>query len=246
MVKPETTEMIDRVVQDLATRSDLPVPPWEYFTPRDARENNVLGVYHRVRDTIYFNQNHLEEVEDNPSQVVRLVVHEYRHYWQDQTGFSRNANVRETDARRYEMEYLGELTGYPDKPTKTIPAKRCGWFLDNRIREKVPAEILTLGVIPKISTGRWIRYHLTEEVAEDYVYRMWKAFEAVKKEAGQKEATYYNFTRYIWVLKELQLVEVSRKEPSDFPNRDRSYYRVLPGGIEDPAWEDPQGALLPK
>jgi hypothetical protein len=245
MVRPETTEMIDRVVQDLASRATLPTPPWEYFVPRDGAEANILGAYHRVRDTIYLNQDYIEEVEDNPAQVIRLVVHEFRHYWQDQTKYSRNPNIRETDARRYETAYVGELVGYPDKPTNPIPARRCGWFLDHSIRENVPAEILTAGIVQKISTGRWIRYHLTREVDEDYVYQMWKAYEKLKEGAGQKSATYYNFTRYIWVLKQLQLVEVSRTEPSEFPNRDRTYYRVRPGGLEDPAWEDPQGAYLP-
>jgi len=247
MVKPETTEMIDRVVQDLASRSRLPPPPWEYFEPRDSREANILGAYHRIKDTIYLNQQYIEEVEDNPAQIVRLVVHEFRHYWQDQTRFARNPNTRETDARRYEQDYLGHLTGFPDKPTKAIPARRCGWFQDHLVREKVPAEILTFGIVPKISTARWIRYHLTKEVQEDYVWQMWKAYEELKKEAGQKSATYNNFKRYIWVLKELELVEMSRTEPSEGNLRtERHYYRVRPGGLEDPAWEDPQGALLPK
>lgn len=246
MVRPETTQMIDRVVRDLSSRATLPTPPWEYFLPQNPAEANILGAYNRLEDRIYFNQPYIEDMEDNAPQVLRLVVHEYRHYWQDRTRFSRNPEIRETDARRYEMEYLGELTGYPDRPTKTIPARRCGWFQDNQIREKVPQEILTFGIVPKISTGRWIRFHLTKEVAEDYVYRMWKAFEELKKKVGQKEATYYNFRRYIWTLKELQLVELSRTEPSRFQNRDRRYYRVMPGGLEDPAWEDPQGALFPK
>ena len=246
MVKPETTELIDRLFEQLSGLGSLPAPPWEYFVPRDGREANILGAYNRLQDRIYLNQTYIEEVEDNPGQIARLVSHEYRHYWQDQTKFSRNPQIRETDARRWEKEFLGEMVGFPDTPTKSIPARRCGWFQDQAIREAVPAEVLTVGVVPKISTSRWIRFHLTKEVDENYVWRMWKAFEALKKTAGQKDATYNNFKRYIWILKELELVELSRKEPSDFAGQDRHYYRLLPGGIEDPAWEDPQGALLPK
>lgn len=252
MVRPETTAMIGRVVDDLAHRYNLETPGWSYYTPTNAIERNILGAYRTDLDQIYFNQEYIEHVEDNPAQVVRLVVHEWRHYWQDLTGFHPDEpDIREGDARNYEWTYLDSIafdwlpvTRDLMDASKPIQARRCGWYADHLVLQDVPPEVMSTGVVRKISTSRWIRYHLTKEVEEDYVWRMWKAYEALKERAGQKGATYDNFRRYVWVLDELKLVEMVRAEPARFGVR--HYYQVVPAGLEDPAWDNPQAARLPK
>jgi hypothetical protein len=246
MVRPETTQMIDQILEDLSNRFSGDVaysPPWEYFTPSNPLEANVLGAYRLDLDQAYFNQTYLEEVEDNPAQVARLVVHEWRHFWQDQTGFSDNPQIRETDARQFENSYVERLAFPHDQlaASSAVPSRRCGCFLDHQTIQDVPTEVLSTGVVPRISLGRWIRFHLTKEVSEDYVYRMWKAYEELKASAGQKESTYDHFRRYIWILDELKLIRLTRTEKASGIGV-RHYYRALLPGLDDPAWDNPQAA----
>ena len=101
----------------------------------------------------------------------------------------------------------------------------------------------------EFGTGHFIRKHLMT-VKENYIYAIWKAFIAHLEDYGvdSVRSSYPSFNRYMWVLKQLGLVELTRHEAGKTPFR-RSYYRLVPGmdRIRDKAikekWDNPQYVL---
>jgi len=98
-----------------------------------------------------------------------------------------------------------------------------------------------------ISTGVWIRDHLSE-VGEDCVAAMYQAFKMDKKNKGVQCGSYQNFNQYIYWLRALKLIEVIRSEPSANPvlvGR-RRYYGIVPGTENSSAWRNPRRTLYPE
>ena len=87
--------------------------------------------------------------------------------------------------------------------------------------------------------GVWIRGHL-QDVGSDYVYRMYKRWRSLLEEAGLniKAGTYQQFRTYIYVLKQLGLVERVGGSPSSrgFP---KTYYALNPHKVNSPIWRNP-------
>lgn len=95
--------------------------------------------------------------------------------------------------------------------------------------------------------GLWIRGYL-KDVGEEYVYAMfkeWKAFCQTAEQLGAKikQGTYQSFRTYLSLLKKLGLVSSVFTEPSR--GFDRSYYRLVPERIDDPAWTRPFQTAYP-
>jgi len=93
--------------------------------------------------------------------------------------------------------------------------------------------------------GLWIRGHLLD-VHEDYVYNMWKRWEAFcgiayVLGAKIKAGTYQAFRTYFHLLKQLGLVRVYRRMPKEVGRRGRPVvlYELVPERINDPAWTRP-------
>ena len=86
--------------------------------------------------------------------------------------------------------------------------------------------------------GLWIRGHL-QDVGRDYVYGMYRRWRFFLEDAGLNinAGTYQAFRTYIYVLKELGLVQRAGVTPSrGFP---KSYYALNPDRIASPLWENP-------
>lgn len=87
-------------------------------------------------------------------------------------------------------------------------------------------------------TGEWIRSHLLK-VREDYVYSVWKQYREHVK-GRYKAPTYENFRRYVNLLKKLGLIIPIRVVVMDNrPNWSRTYYKVVAGKENNPAWRNP-------
>lgn len=97
----------------------------------------------------------------------------------------------------------------------------------------------------KIKTGIWIRDALIKK-GEAHIHELYiehkRDLRSINKD--YKTGEYQNFRTYFYVLRKLGLVEETRKEaPPQKANKpwlhDRTYYRVVKGREEDPAWQNP-------
>ena len=99
-------------------------------------------------------------------------------------------------------------------------------------------------VLKEITTGVFIRDYLLEH-KESYPMEIWRA---LKKARGSiKVCSYQSFvSNYIWVLKQLGLIEKVRTEPASNPVFfDRVYYCITPGKEKSQKWSHPQKSLNP-
>lgn len=101
------------------------------------------------------------------------------------------------------------------------------------------------------TTGEFIRDKLSEE--EDYTFNIYKKF---KKEMSKryKPGSYQNFQHFFWALRKLEIIEATKhsmatkklKDGSllEYPQlKSRTYYRIVEGREDDPAWRNPWKAL---
>lgn len=65
-----------------------------------------------------------------------------------------------------------------------------------------------------------------------------------RKQTNRKPSA-ASISRLFWILRQLDLIEKVRDEPSG-RGRPRAIYRIFPGRENDPAWFNPQAALLPE
>ena len=98
------------------------------------------------------------------------------------------------------------------------------------------------------STSQFIKDYLTEH-EEAYIWEMWKAlveYFSPKPETRFKRyqlGSYDSFRRFIWILKKLELIELSWKEEGRFGKR---YYKLVGENRDSIAWENPVDALYSK
>lgn len=98
-------------------------------------------------------------------------------------------------------------------------------------------------ILKKITTGIFIRDFLIEH-KEGYPMEIWRALKEVR--GSIKVCSYSSFRNYIWVLKQLGLIEKVRTEPASNPAfHDRVYYRITPGEEKSEKWAHPQKSLDP-
>ena len=86
--------------------------------------------------------------------------------------------------------------------------------------------------------GVWIRGHL-QDVGRDYVYGMYKRWRSFPEGAGLniKAGTYQQFRTYIYVLKQLGLVERVGGSPSR--GFAKTYYALNPDKVNSVIWRNP-------
>jgi hypothetical protein len=97
-----------------------------------------------------------------------------------------------------------------------------------------------------LPTGIFIRDYLLKH-KQGYVQEIWRSLKAERDERGIVCGSYPSFrANYIYVLKKLGLIRPVKRErvhPKMFP---RTYYSIVPGREDDPAWRHPQIALDPR
>jgi len=92
--------------------------------------------------------------------------------------------------------------------------------------------------------GEWIRYYLLT-FKEDYPYKMWKEYTQFATQLGINPGTYTSFKTYIWILKQLGLIRLIRREKVKRGFR-KSFYTITPGMENSPLWRSPMQAAYPK
>ena len=99
-------------------------------------------------------------------------------------------------------------------------------------------------VLKEITTGIFIRNFLIEH-GEGYGMEIWRALKEAR--GSIKVCSYQSFvSNYIWVLKQLGLIEKVRTEPASNPKFfARTYYRITPGKEKSLKWSQPQKSLNP-
>jgi len=93
----------------------------------------------------------------------------------------------------------------------------------------------------KPRTGVWIRKHLLD-VGEDYVYRMYQRYSYFMSIANLEDVDKHSFFTYIWLLRHLGLIELTKTVPMDKEPtgiRFKNYYTVVEEKRDNEAWEDP-------
>ncbi|MDI6884800.1 MAG: hypothetical protein QMD22_00330 [archaeon] len=94
-------------------------------------------------------------------------------------------------------------------------------------------------------TGLFIRDYLLDH-GEGYAMQIWRALK--EKRGSKKVCSYSSFVaNYIWILRQLGLIEKVRTEAAR--NRayyDRVYYRITPGKEQSQEWNAPQKTLDPR
>lgn len=111
-----------------------------------------------------------------------------------------------------------------------------------------PSRFANANVSPK---SRWIMGYLLD-VSEAYVGEMfaaWKRFVSLARESGAKirMGGPRSFTQYLWLLRKLKLIQLSRSEPSRTKSTIlRNFYKLNRNRLDDPSWERPLQVLYPK
>jgi len=87
----------------------------------------------------------------------------------------------------------------------------------------------------------------TGEAIREYLSFRWGSPTDVYRELRKvkRRTSYDSVRRYFWILKQLGMVELVRREPGRF-RIPRSIYRITPGMELDPRWSAPQAALYPE
>ena len=100
-------------------------------------------------------------------------------------------------------------------------------------------------VLKKITTGIFIQNYLIEH-KEAYPMEIWRALKEAR--GSIKVCSYQSFvSNYIWVLKQLGLIEKVRTEPASNPKFfARTYYRITPRKEKSRKWAHPQKSLDPR
>ncbi len=260
MVRRETVELIRLELELLSGQIGDPVPPFA-FTP------GTTSFFLHQDQTIYFGEdfvNHLEATGDVVD-LAGLVAHEFWHWHQFANRLHPDRpDIREANARRFAQAWA--LQRFPGRRMELnfqdlLPAegdlpKEPGVELDSQVvaginLEEVlgltPEDVLfftesfmPIGRPPPISTAKWIRFKLQRNGAA-YVYQMWREFQIFMLKFKFKAPTYNSFRRLVWILNQLQLVELVRVEDQDFGSR--HFYDVVDGRAGDPAWNNPVSAL---
>lgn len=115
-------------------------------------------------------------------------------------------------------------------------------------RELYPFEI---GIASRFRAGgkaaiphkaEWIRSYLLM-FGEGNPYSMWKEYKEFCELLGVRPGSYLSFARYMWILKKLGLITVSRREPTK--GIPKTYYRINRMSIDSPLWRRPEQSLYP-
>ncbi len=91
--------------------------------------------------------------------------------------------------------------------------------------------------------GEWIRNHLIL-VKEDYVMAMWSGYCEFLEQEGLTKPRYNSFSKYVYCLRKLGLIERTRQEEGKSRMIKRQYYRIVKRKQNSPAWDDAQKALF--
>lgn len=94
--------------------------------------------------------------------------------------------------------------------------------------------------------GLWIRDHLSE-VGEDYIQHMSTLYRREMKKTKNVVGSYHEFCKLVYVLRCIDLIEVTREEPAcqDWL-KPRKYYRIKPGKEKSLKWNNPQKHYVSK
>lgn len=110
----------------------------------------------------------------------------------------------------------------------------------------------------RLQLSLFIRDYLVDQ-GNSWAHAIYRAYtmaaEAIPKHRGKgprKTANYHSFLNYMYILRQLELIELVSEEPR--PTEDRAgqpnpqlsrrrYYRAAPGRLGDPAWNNPRKAL---
>lgn len=92
--------------------------------------------------------------------------------------------------------------------------------------------------------GPELRDYLREE-REGSPSEFFRRWQDVTKAERKRRSSYASIRRLFWICSRLGLIVRVRSEPSG-RGMPRSIYRIAPGRENDPAWDNPQGALLPE
>lgn len=93
----------------------------------------------------------------------------------------------------------------------------------------------------KPRTGFWIKGHL-QDVGEDYVYSMYERYSYFMSIANLEDVDKHSFFTYVWLLRHLGLIELTRREAMDKKPRGirfRDYHSIVEEKKNDITWEDP-------
>jgi len=91
--------------------------------------------------------------------------------------------------------------------------------------------------------GEWIRGYLLT-FREGYSYKMWKEYLKFAEFLDISPGTYVNFKTYIWILKNLGLIRLVRRERVARGFR-KGIYAITPGMENSPLWRSPMQTKYP-
>jgi len=91
--------------------------------------------------------------------------------------------------------------------------------------------------------GEWIRGYLLA-FREGYSYEMWKKYVYFASTLRVSPGTYTNFKTYTWILKNLGLIRLVRRERVVRGYR-KGIYAITPGMENSPLWRSPMQARYP-
>ena len=97
-----------------------------------------------------------------------------------------------------------------------------------------------------VPTGPFIRDYLLEH-GKGYAQEIWRALKEARLARDLGVCTYQSFrTNYMYVLRQLGLIEKVEQESVRPEWYRRVYYRIVPGMEDAPEWKHPQSALDPR
>jgi len=128
------------------------------------------------------------------------------------------------------------------KPRLERTSQKNGCF-NVRVVERMAEKVRGWIIAP---TGLFIRDYLLKH-KRGYGQEIWRSLKAERAERGIITGSYQSFrVNYIYVLKKLGLIEPVKRERVHPKMFARTYYSIIPGREDDPAWRHPQIALDPR
>jgi len=99
-----------------------------------------------------------------------------------------------------------------------------------------------------LTWGMFIRNYLLEH-GEAYINELLGAYNMYLASMGYKPIKYSTMRKYVWILRKLGLVKVTRIQPPTEEMKQlqpRIYIAIVEGKEDDPAWYNPQVAYNPE
>ena len=104
-------------------------------------------------------------------------------------------------------------------------------------------------MVRKVKTwGLFVRDFLLRK-KEAYTEQIWREYNLYLARNGYPPVKYSTMRKYMWILRKLGLIELSRVEQVGDPLghlQPRFYLKIVEGKENDPAWYNPQVAYNPE